>query len=184
MSTRKILLIRHAEKPDASLGLQGVDERGNANPHGLSVRGWQRAGALVRFFAPLDGHVRDRRIDTPATIFAAATSAAHPSPRPLWTVEPLARALRVEVRQDLTAEARPDQLVAAVEAADGPVLLSWRHASMAAFAAALTEGGDVPAAWPEDRYDMVWVFQRDQDRWSFAQVPQLLLPRDSPEPIR
>ena len=40
-----------------------------------------------------------------------------------------------------------------------------------------------PAQWPEDRYDMVWVFVRAADGWTFHQVPQLLVPGDLPYPI-
>jgi len=46
------MVIRHAEKPEGSI--QGVDIDGNDGPENLVVQGWQRAGALARFFAPLN----------------------------------------------------------------------------------------------------------------------------------
>ena len=41
----KIIVIRHAEKPDATD--EGVTPHGAGDKESLIVRGWQRAGALV-----------------------------------------------------------------------------------------------------------------------------------------
>jgi hypothetical protein len=71
MTANKILVVRHAEKPGDAGTISGVDIDGNRNRDELTVRGWQRAGALVRFFAPIDGHFRDQRIETPGRIFAS-----------------------------------------------------------------------------------------------------------------
>jgi hypothetical protein len=65
----KIMLIRHAEKPDETGSVLGIDEAGRPDPNQLSVRGWQRAGALVRFFAPL-GQEHPKGMATPSAIFA------------------------------------------------------------------------------------------------------------------
>jgi len=51
MPAQKIMIIRHAEKPEHH-GPRGVDENGNEDKESLTVRGWQRAGALVQFFGP------------------------------------------------------------------------------------------------------------------------------------
>ena len=51
MPAQKIMIIRHAEKPEHH-GPRGVDENGDEDKKSLTVRGWQRAGALVQFFAP------------------------------------------------------------------------------------------------------------------------------------
>ena len=40
-----------------------------------------------------------------------------------------------------------------------------------------------PQEWPDDRFDVVWTFTRDGTGWRFAQVPQLLLAGDRPDPI-
>ena len=58
MATSKIMVIRHAEKPDGSVG---VMPDGSADPEALTPTGWQRAGALVGLFAPPDGHFADAR---------------------------------------------------------------------------------------------------------------------------
>lgn len=42
-----------------------------------------------------------------------------------------------------------------------------------------------PKMWPEDRFDVVWVFTRRKDHsWTFTQVPQLLLAGDGRSVIR
>jgi hypothetical protein len=75
----KIMLIRHAEKP-VSDSPAGVREDGSSDKHSLIVRGWQRAGGLVEFFA------KPTRpgIAVPATIFPLrrATAQAFPRERP------------------------------------------------------------------------------------------------------
>ena len=48
----KLIIIRHAEKPDPQANIGGVSEAGGADRNDLTVRGWQRAGALVRLFNP------------------------------------------------------------------------------------------------------------------------------------
>ena len=70
MATRKIMVIRHAEKPDDAGTVFGVTAGGQQDPEELTVRGWQRAGALVTFFAPPDARFRDQRIEKPLTVFA------------------------------------------------------------------------------------------------------------------
>jgi len=70
MPCRKIMLIRHAEKPTHVD--DGVNLQGRQDPSALCVRGWQRAGAPVCFFAPRDQHFADPRIELPDAIYAAA----------------------------------------------------------------------------------------------------------------
>ncbi len=182
MPATKIMLIRHAEKPNGRGAEQGVDENGAADAKSLSVRGWERAGALVCYFAPSDGKFTNPRITTPEAIFAVAPSPAHPSLRPVQTVRPLAQALRLSVRQDFCSEDPLSEVVAAVEAATGPVLMSWRHEAMCELANLLLGRDDAPQ-WPKDRFDVVWVFDRSNRQWRFNQVAQLLLPGDSLEVI-
>jgi broad specificity phosphatase PhoE len=68
----KIMFIRHGEKPDDNGSVRAVDENGAHDPNELTVRGWQRAGALVRFFAPPNGKFSHPALATPTTLFAAA----------------------------------------------------------------------------------------------------------------
>ena len=71
MTASKIMIIRHAEKPDDAGTVFGVTIEGHQDPEELTVRGWQRAGALATFFAPPDAHFRDQRIEKPLMIFAS-----------------------------------------------------------------------------------------------------------------
>ncbi len=125
MALAKVMLIRHAEKPDEGGTILGVDEEGRLNPNELSVRGWQRAGALVRFFAPL-GQEHRGGITTPAAIFACKPYSETASKRSFSTVLPLATALGLTVNQDFARHAGTD-LLEAVRAVSGPVLMCWPH---------------------------------------------------------
>jgi hypothetical protein len=68
MATSKIMMIRHAERPN---GAAGVMPDGTANPEALTPAGWQRAGALVGLFVPPDGHFAETHLATPRTIYAS-----------------------------------------------------------------------------------------------------------------
>jgi hypothetical protein len=172
------MLIRHAEEPDAARGVAGVDEHGHPDADALSVRGWQRAGALVRLFAPLDGRARPH-LARPMAIYAAGD--AGQSRRPLCTVQPLAAALGLTIDTGLGSQDDAARVVERVTRDAGPVLLSWRHDALPALAAAL-----VPAAaaahWDEARYDLVWTFERHAGRWHFYEEPQRLLAGDRDAP--
>ena len=70
MPATTIMLIRHAEKPDGKTAAS--IKKAMPDKHDLIVRGWQRAGALVQFFAnPRDPNGPIRQ---PATIFATEPS--------------------------------------------------------------------------------------------------------------
>ena len=151
----KIFAIRHAEKAVDAGTIFGVDIDGKQNRDELTVRGWQRAGALVRFFAPIDGHFRDQRIETPGTIFASRVAPHSKSLRSLHTVAPLAEIIgREKFRLDF-AEGQEQELVAAAVAADGVVLISWHHGAISAIKDALLGDHSAPRTWDRDRFDLV-----------------------------
>ena len=97
MAPAKIMLIRHAEKPERDHGAAGVGRRGDKDSRDLTVTGWQRAGALARFFAPRDGRFADAAIARPRAIFAAGTGSGSRSRRARQTVEPLSKLIGVEI---------------------------------------------------------------------------------------
>jgi broad specificity phosphatase PhoE len=180
MPATRIMLIRHAEKPDDKDG--GVDQKGNADKHDLIVRGWQRAGALVQFFAgPSEPN---GPIERPATIFATEPATGSESKRPLHTVTPLAKFLNLNVDSTI-AEGSEDALVKAAIAANGVVLIAWHHEKIPAIANQILQNQSAPQKWPGDRFDVVWIFSRaaPSDPWTFSQAPQLLLSGDSPDVI-
>jgi hypothetical protein len=183
MTASKIMVIRHAEKPDDASTVFGVTIQGIQDPEELIVRGWQRAGALATFFAPPDGHFRDQRIEKPVTIFASRVAPRSKSLRPQHTVEPLAELVgREKLRLDFS-EGEEQQLVAAALAVAGVVLISWHHEAIPAIKDLLLGDHSPPRKWDKERFDLVWVFTRTAASWRFEQVPQLLLAGDKSNPI-
>lgn len=172
MGVSKLMLIRHAEKPVEG-GPRGVDLAGRPDKDSLIPLGWQRAGALVRLFAPLGASVPGLAV--PDAIFAAGPSARSPSTRSWRTVQPLAAALGLEVNLQ-HGKREEAALAAAVRATGGAVLVAWAHEFIPAIVAAF--GPAEPRKWPDDRFDLVWVLDRAGDGWSFTAVPQRVLPGD------
>ena len=77
---------------------RGVDADGRPARHELTVQGWQRAGALVQFFAsPARRHAP---IQTPRAIFASDATKDSPSLRAMHTAAPLAEALGIAVNHE------------------------------------------------------------------------------------
>ena len=179
----RILIIRHAEKPDPERGIEGVDEKGSRDPASLSPRGWQRAGALACAFSV--AAIADQLSFRPQRIYASRSSAkGKVSRRSIQTVMPLADKLRIAVD---TRFGRGDEESLVQDAALGvnPVLISWQREGIPAIVSHLV--GDVrpeiPAAWPSDRFDLIWALTRSAKAWSFTQIPQSFLSGDREEPI-
>jgi len=179
----RVMIIRHGEK-HAGTHEHGVNMKGERTSHELTVRGWQRAGALVRYFAPVGGLAPDAPISTPLTIFASAATPDSPSLRAQHTVLPLADVLRLKINA-AHAEGEEMAVAAAALAAPQPVLISWHHSHIPVLAKALCGVGlGCPDSWPDERFDVVWVLDRDgAGVWRFSQVPQLLFAGDREEPI-
>lgn len=182
---QRIMLIRHAEKHFDGSPERSVAPDGSQEKHHLTVRGWLRAGALVRYFAPAGGLPAGSPISTPASIFASAATPKSPSLRAQHTVEPLAELLGIKINHDY-ADGEEKALVPAVLAAKGPVLISWHHSHLIRLTVYLA-GPDVPCPrdWPDDRFDVVWILDRDAPAapWRFSQVAQQIFAYDRPEPI-
>jgi hypothetical protein len=183
MPITKIMVIRHAEKPNDDGSVAGISPTGQPDPEALVVRGWQRAGALVRFIGPLHGAFTDKRLATPDVIFASAVAKHSKSWRPQQTVLELASALqlKLDLRFAKNDEAR---LVESAIAANRHVLIAWEHEGIPDIANRILGSNTIsPQKWPGSRFDVVWIFDRQGNGWTFAQVPQLLLSGDSAQPI-
>lgn len=180
----KIMIIRHAEKPQGNGEPAGVSENGVEDPKSLTVRGWQRAGALACLFAR-QPEALDPGLAIPHTIVASEHSPDQGSQRPLQTILPLARRLQIEPRT--FKKDKLEQAAAAAQASAGIVLISWQHEDIHAIAQLLpcTNSTTIPQTWPGDRFDVVWVFDLDPTSGSyrFSQVTQRLLDGDQPNPI-
>jgi len=172
------MLIRHAEKPEE--GMYGVAPNGSIDAESLTTRGWQRAGALVRFFCPLVP-IPDSSVTTPHTVFAAGVGPGSSSKRSIQTVSALAEFLKTNASVSFVTEYLKDDteaLVADASARHGVVLIAWEHKHNASIVKSLTADAIAPEAWPDGRFDMVWILDQVGGSWKFKQVPQFLLPGD------
>jgi len=99
MAATEILLLRHAEKPDDAASGPGLTPDGREDPKPLTIRGWQRTGALAAVLAP--NWPASAHLSRPERIYASAfrDGGGH-SRRPEQTVLPLAQKLGCGV--DLT----------------------------------------------------------------------------------
>ena len=172
------MLIRHAEKPNDEGG-PGLMPNGAENPRALSMTGWKRANALVGLFNPADGAPPRAPLAKPESLFASGSE----SLRPKQTIAPLAAALKLSIRTFLKGQ--EPELVAAVKSAEDPVLISWQHEAIPQIAALIQGSPDgAPPHWPAHRFDLVWVFDlQASGAWRFSQVPELVMPGDSTNPI-
>ncbi len=103
---RKIMIVRHAEKPTPDGAAPfGLGRDGRHDVAALLVRGWQRAGALARFFVPREGASALPDISPPTFLVAAAPTRSHPSRRAGLTLAPWP-SLRVSSRTRLSARIR------------------------------------------------------------------------------
>lgn len=180
-----IMIIRHAEKPD---GVDlGVDEMGLADDQSLIVRGWQRAGALAGLFG------KDRPLPVPDRIYASASGKLKTpdgklgsrSKRPTQTVSVLAAKLGMKTNGAFT-KGQEMTLASQIAPLGGATLVSWQHEMIPTIAGAIMGNlTALPAAWPGDRFDVVWRLTRASAGapWTFDQICQRLLPADGSKPI-
>jgi hypothetical protein len=179
------MIIRHAEKPQDDGSDAGVSPDGGVDPEDLTVRGWQRSGALVRFFAPAGGRSSHAGIATPEVIFASVVAPHSKSSRPQHTVAALAEFIGQQLVLD-HPKGDEDGLVADVLSRGGTVLIAWEHEAIPGIVNQII-GNDAtcPQKWPGARFDVVWVLDSSGDAggWTFTQVPQRLLPGDRDDVI-
>lgn len=179
------MIIRHAEKPADSPPPHGVNPDGDHDSESLIPLGWQRAGALACLFDPARGPLQSPGISTPQAIFASGVGHHSHSLRPQQTVTPLSRKLGLAIDTSWL-KGQETEMTAAVMAQGGIVLVAWEHEAIPGIANQIL-GNDTtaPQQWPGSRFDLVWVFDLDAvaGTYAFSQVPQLLLPGDSPDPI-
>ena len=182
----KIMLIRHAEKPINFQPPYGVTCEGERDGESLTVRGWQRAGALASFFAPADGSFPDPSLARPQFLYASTPTKRNGSRRPVQTITPLAERLAVRINTNFS-KLESDEMLEEAFLCAGVVLVCWQHESLPKIAGRiLGNKTTAPQDWPGDRFDVVWVFDREAGaaHYSFKQVPQNLLMGDWATPIK
>ncbi|MEW6644775.1 MAG: phosphoglycerate mutase family protein [Pseudomonadota bacterium] len=200
MAPTRIMFIRHGEKPEPGGDAVGVTAKGKEHKESLIVRGWERAGALARFFCPRPGSPAPvppyTLISQPATVFACkhkddkdagGDKEKAGSRRPEETVKPLVKLLEESGKVTFDLDWAYDQTRQAVDAilkTAGVVLVSWEHHAIPVMVKLIDAALPVPD-WPGDRFDMVWVLDPTPTGagWTLTQVPQLLLAGDSAEPF-
>lgn len=177
-----IVLIRHGEKPGDDGPPHGVNHHGEKDDHSLSVRGWTRAGALAVVFAHAP-HPASPVATRPTRLYATKSSHLARSTRERDTARPTAQRLGLQV-DDSVAHGHEDELVARVLEGDGGVVVVWHHGVMPKLARSfpLANPEDVPAEWPDERYDLYWILSRlpgdGQPTYQFSEVAQSLLDGD------
>jgi hypothetical protein len=180
---KKIMIIRHGEKPDKKTSVKGVTAAGVKDKQELSTRGWQRSGALVRFFNPLGKQCSHPALAVPDVILAEDPKGHIKSQRPLHTILALSQSLKKKPVLRYT-KGQEQALTKFAIAQPGVVLICWEHRAIIAIANALTGNKkSSPQKWPGTRFDIVWVFDQQGSRWTLTQVPQLLLPGDRSGPV-
>ena len=182
----KIMVIRHAEKPPGNPPPHGVTSKGEREKESLTVRGWQRAGALASFFAPANDSFQDSLLAEPQFLYASKPTKRNGSRRPVETLTPLAEKLAIRINSNFSKLEAEDMLEEVFLCA-GVVLICWQYEYIPKIAThILGNKKGAPEEWPEDRFDIVWVFDLDSatGHYSFKQVPQNLLMGDWASPIK
>ncbi len=174
------MVIRHAEKPPTDPPPYGITLEGTRENDSLTARGWQRTGALASFFAPGNGAFQDPSIAKPQFLYASKPVKRKGSRRPFETILPLAEKLKIRINSDFLKFETESMLQDAL-LRDGVVLICWQREYILEITdRILANKAVVPPEWPEGRFDMVWIFDRNPSsaQYSFKQIPQRLLTGD------
>jgi phosphohistidine phosphatase SixA len=157
-----VMIIRHAEKPDAS--------DGEKDPN-LSKRGYQRADALAKV---IPDHF-------PKPDYLIATKKSKGSDRPAETITPLSKVLK----EPISATEKDDDFgVVAKDVLTNPkydgkvVLIAWHHGKIPELAKALGVR-DAPEKWDPKVFDRVWEVTFENGKAVWKDVPEKALPGDS-----
>jgi hypothetical protein len=174
------MLIRHAEKPAKDDVPYGVTRKGERSKESLEVRGWQRAGALISLFAPANGRLQNLALAKPQFLFSSKPLRRKGSRRPIETITPLAEKLKTKINSDYQ-RSQVENMLDEAFSCKGVVLICWQREYIPEIASYILGKKKIaPRDWPEDRFDMVWVFDLDRSssKYKFKQVPQKLLAGD------
>jgi len=175
-----VMFIRHGEKPNSHGAPHGVNHEGEADEHALAVRGWMRAGALAALFAHLPNQSYPA-VQQPARVVATKPSSDAKSHREHNTARPIAQRLALPVDSDLERGSE-EQVRDNILRDPRTTLVVWHHGELAHLVGGfpISNAGDVPATWPEDRFDLIWVLARNpgDQAYTFTSVNQGLLAGD------
>ncbi|MEP6646110.1 MAG: hypothetical protein ABJC12_03405 [Saprospiraceae bacterium] len=175
--SKKIMVIRHAEKPTVSE--IGVNFEGKLSTESLIVKGWLRAGAIIPFFNPAESILQTSEISVPDVIYACAAETTVESMRSIETVTPLSQRLNLLVNKDF-GKKEVKEMISHVMLQSGTILICWKHEDIPLIANQILANLEAPQSWPAERFDIVWIFDLDLStgQYAFSQLPQNLLPGD------
>jgi hypothetical protein len=193
MLAPKIMIIRHAEKPDDN---NNTNDPGNGPPYGvqadgtqdrdsLVVQGWQRAGALAALFAPSGGPFQNPELATPRFLYATGVGHHSESKRPQETITPLSAKLALPINTNFF-KGDEEAMTKDALSQNGTVLICWQHEDiLPTIVSFIPCNVRTPPRWPGSRFDIVLVFDliAGSSQYNFSQVPQLLLAGDSASAI-
>jgi hypothetical protein len=161
----KIVLIHHAEK-----ATQG---------HQLSLKGRERAAALVPYFIHGEGALKEA---TPVAIYTTAASKGNLSSLCIDTVKPLAQELQLSINDTFDAsefKKMAEEIKSNVAYNGKTVLICWDNATipdLTRFFGALQS----PNRWLPETYDRVWLVTiSPTGKASIQNLPQKLMFGDS-----
>jgi broad specificity phosphatase PhoE len=163
----RILIIRHAEKSTDS------------NDINLSAKGYRRAEALKHLFKV---HPEYASKGLPAAVFAAKYIPGKNSKRSIQTAAPLSNSLGLNVETPYKGSdfSKLAELILKSKSLSNKVIfISWVHGNIPKLATALR--GNCPQDWDGDQvFDRVWVIDNSNAEARCSDLPQSLLPDDSP----
>jgi len=102
------------------------------------------------------------------------------------TITPLAQKLGTTINTGF-ARFECKAMLENVMSRKGVAIVCWQREYIPTIAQLILDDKLVPPSiWPEDCFDMIWVFDLDRkkSRYNFKQVPQRLLTGDRTRPIR
>lgn len=181
MKATKIMIIRHGEKPSNELFPRGVDVHGIKDSDSLIVKGWQRAGGVAVLFDPPGGIVLNDKLAKPQHLFAPKFGKHKHSKRSEQVLSVLADKIGVKVDTSID---KGDETKMAHHAmhCEGIVLIAWEHENIHLISNVITGDESTPQGWPSNRFDIVFVFDYDEETksYKFSQTTQMIMPGDKP----
>ncbi|AZB42704.1 histidine phosphatase family protein [Bacillus sp. FJAT-42376] len=166
MPPSRIVLFRHAEKYTES------------HITDLSPEGWLRSRLLCRKLLMLYPDIEG--------IYAAGIGTIEKSRRKIQTVLPLITHMLIAnkgegaintVRTASETKGTAKEILKRSLYVNKTVIVCWAHSELPSLARELN-GNPVPGNWPDNRYDVIW--EINGKNGVLKQIPQLLLPGDSP----
>ena len=181
-----VICLRHGEKPvnaedknkDLPLDAEGpgLDANGDVNRESLTARGWRRAQMLAesQLCGQLSRPEAVRRVKFLVPKYVDKKRRDETSEhRPYQTVLAVSRRAGTVPTAVCERDEADTILCEYVAKLEGTAVVCWQHAALVEFANCLASD-TAPTDWPQDRFDILWIFHRDapDHPYSFERVDQ------------